>query len=100
MLTSTAVTHSGHFALNRIESSRQSRWNTCPQEMMANSLSSGPKLDKNKWEIYKDKNEMKEDTLDQSLENGDKCHDSSVFLGYTSPFWEGVVLPLIREKVY
>ena len=39
--------------------------------------------------IYKDKNEMKEDTLDQSLENGDKCHDSSVVLGVHQPLLGG-----------
>lgn len=32
---------------------------------------------------------MKEDTLDQSLENGDKCHDSSVVLGVHQPLLGG-----------
>ena len=44
LLASTAATHSGHFALDRIALSRQSRWKTWPHEMMANSCSSGPKL--------------------------------------------------------
>lgn len=32
---------------------------------------------------------MKEDTLDQSLENGDKCHGSSVVLGVHQPLLGG-----------
>ena len=44
LLTSTAPTHSGHLALVRIALSRQSRWKTCPHEMIASSFSSGPRL--------------------------------------------------------
>lgn len=52
LLTSTAPTHSGHLALVRIALSRQSRWKTCPHEMIANSFSSGPRLDVKKASKY------------------------------------------------